>query len=76
MLDNLSEKFKVNILSRSVSKVIPNSLNLFTPLFNFHFIFIESVLYFFEHIHVTSVLKKLTLRPEMFAYCSSSCNVH
>ena len=76
MLDNLSEKFKVNVLSRSVSKVIPNSLNLFTPQFNFHFVFIESVLYFFERIHTTCVLKKLTLRPEFFANCSSSCNFH
>ena len=75
MLDNLSEKFKVNILSRTVSKVIPNSLNLFTTQFNFHFVFIESVLYFFEPIHTICVSKKLTLRPEMFTYCSSSCNV-
>ena len=72
MLDNLSEKFKANVLSRSVSKVIPNNLNLFTPQFNFHFVFIDSVLYVFEPIHTTLVLKKLTLRPDNFAYCSSS----
>ena len=65
--------FCVNILSRPVSNVIPNILNLFTPQFDFHFVVIDSVLYLLEPtcIHTTCVLKKLNLR----AYFSSSYNV-
>lgn len=76
MLDNLSGNDKITFLSRSVSKVIPNNLNLFTSQFSFHFFFfIDSVLYFFEPIHTTCVLEKLTLRPENFAYYSRSYSV-
>ena len=67
MFDILSVKFRVNILSRLVSNVIPNSLKLSTPEFSFHLVFIESVLYFFEPIHTTCVYVKLTFRPENFA---------
>ena len=63
MFDILS----VNILSRLVSNVITNSLNMSTPQFSFHLVFIESVLYFFEPIHTTCVFVKFTLRPENFA---------
>ena len=63
----LSVKFRVNTLSRSVSNVIPNSLNVFTLQFSLHLVFIESVLYFFEPIHTTCVFAKFTLRPEYFA---------
>ena len=72
MFDILSVKFRVNILSRSVSNVIPNSLNLSPTQFSFHFVFIESVLYFFEPIHTTCVFVKLTFMPENFAQFSSS----
>ena len=41
MLDILSEKLRVNIFVRSVSKIIPNILNLVTPHFNFHLVFID-----------------------------------
>ena len=44
MFDILSVKFRVIILSRSVSNVIPNNLNLSTPLFSFHLVLIESML--------------------------------
>ena len=47
MFDISSEKVKANILSRSVSHVIPNSLNMSTPQFSFHLVRLESVLYFF-----------------------------
>ena len=68
MFDILSVKFRVNILSRSASNVIPNSLNLSTPQFSFHLVFIESVLYFFEPIHTTCVFVKITFRfSEHFA---------
>ena len=67
MFDILSVKFRVKILSRSVSNVIPNSLNLSSPQFSFHLVFIESVLYFFEPIHTTCVFVKFTFRPENFA---------
>ena len=48
MFDILSETFRANILSRSVSNVVPNSLNLSASEFSFHLVFIESVLHFFE----------------------------
>ena len=60
-------KFRVNILSKSVSNVIPNSLNLSTPQFSFHLVFIESMLYYFEPIYTTCVFEKFTLRSEYFA---------
>ena len=63
MFDILSVKFRVNILSRSVSNVIPNSLNLSFPQFSFRLVIIESVLYFFEPIHTICVFEKFTLRP-------------
>ena len=75
MLESLSEKFRVSILVRSVSNVIPNSLNMLTPHCNFHLVFIESVLYFLEPIHSTCVLEKLTLSPDFLANSSSSFNV-
>ena len=62
MFDILSVKFKVNILSRLVSNVIPNSLNWSPPQFSFHLVFIESVLYSFETIHTICVFEKFTLR--------------
>ena len=68
MLDSFSEKFKFNILSKPMSKVIPNNLNLFTPQFNFHFVFIASVLYFLnlskQHVFSRSLL---LCSPEIFA---------
>ena len=75
MFGILSIKIRVNILSRSVSNVIPNRLNLSTPQFSFHLVFIESVQYFFEPIHTTRVFVKFTCSPENFAYFSSSLNV-
>ena len=41
---NLICKFRVNILSRSVSNIISNRINLSTPQLIFHLVFIESVL--------------------------------
>ena len=70
MFDILSEKLRVNILSRSMAYEIPNSLNLSTPQISFH-----SVLYFFKPIHTTYVFEKFTFRPEIFAQFSSSLNV-
>ena len=67
MFDILSEKFRANILFRSVSFVIPNKLNMSTLKFSFHLVFIESVLYFLETIYTTCVLEKFTLRPKIFA---------
>ena len=70
MFDILFEKFRAKISSRLVSNVIPNSLNLSTPGFSFHLVFIESVLYFFEPIHTTCVFEKFTLRLEISLYCA------
>ena len=51
------------ILSRSVSDVMPNSLNMLTPQLSF----IDSVLCFLKPFDNICVFEIFTIRPELFA---------
>ena len=63
LFDISSEVFIVNNLSRSVSDVMPNSLNMLTP----KLMLIDSALCFLKPFDSICVFEIFTIRPELFA---------